>query len=202
MFGNFLKHYGKGKIAQGVQSLNDAIISFDPAGATEAAISEMEENYDKINLEFSKTKQEYSRERAEADEIESLQSQRVSAAEHIAGKLDDDPDNAQLNEALNQLVDSIEEMADDVEREIQEAVDAKEIMDELTVKMYGDKLKTARTDMKKASNAMKKAKHQQERAEVTAERAAQAAGLSSSVGGLSSALHRPVPMLRNVSQNC
>ncbi len=190
MFGKFLKHYGKGKIVQGMQSLNDAIVSFDPEGATEAAIAEMEENYDKINVEFSKTKQEYSREQAEADEMKSLQSQRISAAEHIATKLDDDPENAQLNEALNQLVDSVEEMKDDVEREVQEAVDAKEIMDELsaTVKMYGEKLKTARTDMKKAANAMKKAQHQKERAEVSAQRASQAAGLSSSVGGLSSAL--------------
>jgi len=190
MFGNFLKHYGKGKITQGVQALNDAIVSFDPAGATEAAISEMEENYDKINLEFSKTKQEYSREQAEADEMESLQSQRISAAENIASQLDDDPDSAQLNEALNQLVTAIEEMDEDVKREVQEAVDAKDIMDELgaTVKMYGEKLKTARTDMKKAANAMKKAQHQKERAEVTAQRASQAAGLSSTVGGLSSAL--------------
>ncbi len=190
MFGKFLKHYGKGKFVQGVQALNDAIVSFDPEGATEAAISEMEENFDNINKEFSKTKQEWSREQAEADAIVKLRDQRMAAAEHIAAQLETDTDNTQLNDALNQLVEALEEMSDDINREIEEAVDAKEVMDELelTVKMYADKLKTARSDMKKAANAMNKAKRQEERAEEKAARVAQQAGLKSSVGGLSSAL--------------
>lgn len=190
MLGSFFKNYGKTKIIQGVNALNEAIVSFDPDGATEAAIQEMEENFDKINIEFSKTKQEYVREQAEADEIVKLRDQRMSAAEHISNQLAEDPDNASLNDALNQLLDAMEEMQDDIERELEEAVDAKEIMDELevTVKMYGDKLKNARTDMKKASNSMKKAQRQEERADQRAERAKQAAGLTSSVGGISSAL--------------
>jgi len=190
MFSKFLKHYGKGKIQQGIQSLNDAIVGFDPEGATEAAISEMEENFDSINREFSKAKQEWSREQGEADAIVKLRDQRMAAAEHLSGQLENDPDNAQLNAALNQLLDALEEMSDDIDREIEEAVDAKEVMDELelTVKMYADKLKTARSDMKKAANTMEKAKRQEERAEEKAARAAQQAGLKSSVGGLSSAL--------------
>ena len=190
MFSKFLKHYGKGKIQQGIASLNDAIVSFDPEGATEAAIQEMEENFDNINKEFSKAKQEWAREQGEADEIVKLQSQRMAAAEHLSGQLEADPDNAQLNDALNQLLDALEEMSDDIDREVEEAVDAKEVMDELdaTVKMYADKLKSARSDMKKAANTMEKAKRQEERAKEQADRAAQAAGLKSSVGGLSSAL--------------
>lgn len=190
MFGKFLKHYGKGKFTQGIQSLNDAIVSFDPEGATEAAIAEMEENFDSINKEFSKTKQEWTREQGEADAIVKLRDQRMAAAEHISGQLEADPHNTQLNDALNQLLDALEEMVDDIDREVEEAADAKEVMDELdlTVKMYADKLKNARTDMKKAANAMNKAKRQEERAEDKAARAAQQAGLKSSVGGLSSAL--------------
>lgn len=190
MFSKFLKHYGKGKIQQGIASLNDAIVSFDPEGATEAAIQEMEENFDNINKEFSKAKQEWSREQGEADAIVKLRDQRMAAAEHISGQLEADPENSQLNDALNQLLDALEEMSDDIEREVEEAVDAKEVMDELdaTVKMYADKLKTARSDMKKAANTMEKAKRQEERAKDKADRAAQQAGLKSSVGGLSSAL--------------
>jgi len=190
MLGKFFKHYGKGKIQQGIQSLNDAIVSFDPEGASEAAISEMEENFDNINKEFSKAKQEWAREQKEADEIEKLQAQRMAAAEHISGQLEGDNDNEQLNSALTQLLDSLEEMTDDIAREVEEAVDAKEVMDELdlTVKMYADKLKSARSDMKKASNMMEKAKRQEERAEEKADRAAQQAGIKNSASGLSSAL--------------
>lgn len=190
MFGNFMKHYGKGKLQDGVRALNDAIVSFDPEGASEAAIDEMEENFDKINKEFSTAKQEWAREQKEADVIVELRDKRMAAAEHIAGQLESDTDNAQLNEALNQLLDSLDEMTDDVEREKEEAVDAKALMDELdeTVKMYATKLKNARSDMKKAMNNMAKAKRQEERAEEKAARAAQSAGLSNSVSGLSSAL--------------
>lgn len=190
MFSKFLKHYGKGKIQRGIASLNDAIVSFDPEGATEAAIQEMEENFDNINREFSKAKQEWSREQGEADAIVKLRDQRMAAAEHIAGQLENDPNNAQLNDALNQLVEALEDMAEDIDRELEEAVDAKEVMDELeeTVKMYATKLKSARSDMKKAANTMQKAKRQEERAKERADRVAQAAGLKASVGGLSSAL--------------
>jgi len=190
MFSKFLKNYGKGKFVQGVAALNDAIVSFDPEGATEAAIAEMEENFDSINKEFSKAKQEWAREQKEADVIVELRDKRMAAAEHISGQLEGNEDNVQLNEALDQLLTALEEMSDDIDREVEEAQDAKEVMDELdaTVKMYADKLKSARSDMKKAANAMSKAKRQEERAEEKASRVAEMAGIKSSVGGLSSAL--------------
>ncbi len=190
MFNNFLKNYGKKKILDGVASLNDAIVRFDPEGATEAAISEMEENFDTINVEFSKSKSIYEKEQREADEILKVQAQRMAAAEHISGQLENDPDNAQLNAALDQLLTSLEDMVDDIEIEVEEAADAKELMAELdeTVKLYGAKLKSARSDMRKASNAMTKAKLKEDRAEDKAQRAAQSAGLRTSAGGISSAL--------------
>jgi len=190
MFGRFIKHYGKKKITDGIAALNDAIVSFDPEGATEAAIGEMEENFDEINREYSKAKQDWAREQKEADEIVKLYDQRLAAAEHIQNQLAEDPNNQQLNEALNQLVSTLEDMQSDVELEKSEAEDAKEVMNELevTVKMYADKLKTARSDIKRAANAMEKAKRQKERAEAQSDRAAQLAGLKQRSSGLSSAL--------------
>jgi len=190
MFAKFLKNYGLNKLKDGVQSLNDAIVAFDPEGATEAEITSMEENFDEINKEFSSAKQVWEREQAEADAILKLRDQRMAAAEHIANQLEGDSENVQLNEALEQLVAALEEMSEDVDREVEEAKDAKEVMDELelTVKMYADKLKTARSDMKKALNAMEKAKRQEERATEKADRAARAAGLRTQASGLSSAL--------------
>ena len=52
MFAKFLQHYGKKKLMDGVQGLNDAIVSWDPEGATEAAIAEMEEKFDEINKQY------------------------------------------------------------------------------------------------------------------------------------------------------
>jgi hypothetical protein len=56
MFARFLKNYGKGKIMDAAQGLNDAIVAWDPEGATEAAIAEMEENFDEINKQYSQAK--------------------------------------------------------------------------------------------------------------------------------------------------
>lgn len=190
MLGSFFKNYGKTKFKDGVNALNDAIVAFDPEGATEAAISEMEENFDNINVEFSKAKSVWDKEQREADEIIAVRDQRMAAAEHISRQLEADADNAQLNDALVQLLDSLEGMEDDIALEVEEAEDAKEVMEDLqlTVTMYADKLKGARTDMRKASNAMANAKRKAERADEKAKRAAQSAGLRNSAGGISSAL--------------
>lgn len=190
MFGKFLKHYGKTKLVDGVQALNDAIVSFDPVGASEAEISSMEENFDNVNREFSRAKADWQKEQKEADEIVALYNQRVAAAEHIQTQLEADSENTQLTSALDQLVAALEEMAPDVDREKEEAADAKEVVDELeaTVTMYAEKLKSARSTMKKAVNAMEKAKRQEERAEESARRASMAAGISKSASGLGSAL--------------
>lgn len=66
MFGRFIKNYGKNKIVSGINALNDAIVAFDPEGATEAAIAEMEENFDEINREFSKAKQYWAHEQTKS----------------------------------------------------------------------------------------------------------------------------------------
>lgn len=190
MFGKFLKNYGKNTLRELGTSLNDAIVRFDPEGASEAEIATMEENFDEINREFSRAKQEWQQEQREADEILALRDKRMAAAEHIAGQLEADPDNAQLNDALNQLVGALENMQSDIDREVEEAADAKEVMDELeaTVQLYAEKLKSARSDMKKALNAMEKAKRQEERAEAKADRAARLAGLKKDTSALGSAL--------------
>lgn len=189
--GNFLKHFGKGKLENAAVSLQDAIVSWDPEGATEAAISQMEENFDNVNREFSKVKQEWQKEQREADEIVALYNQRLAAAEHLQTQVEaGGTGSKKAEEGLVTLLATLEDMQEDVEIEQQEAADAKALMDDLqkTVDMYADKLKNARRDMKKAANTMARAKRQEERAQETARRASEAAGLSKSAGGLSSAL--------------
>lgn len=190
MIAKFIKHYGVNQFKQLSGALNDAIVAFDPEGATEAAIAEMEENFDKVNKEYSIAVQEYKKEQAEADAITKLSDQRIAAAEHIQSQLESDPDNAQLNEALEQLVTALEEMAPDIERETDEAAYAKEVMDDLklTVDMYAQKLKEARTALKQAAQTMDKSKRQAARAKEQANQAAMRAGLRSGGDGLCSAL--------------
>ncbi len=188
LLSGFLKQYGKNALADASRNMTDAIVKFDPEGASEAEIAAMEEQFDQVNREFSKAKTEWKKEQAEADEIVELRDKRIAAAEVLQGKADGGDSNAEAG--LLQLLDALEDMQDDIEREVEEAADAKEVMDELeeTVNMFATKLKTARSDMKKAAQKMKKASQQSKRAEEKAERAAMLAGLKQDTNKLGSAL--------------
>lgn len=180
---SFFKHYGITKAKTLINEVSGAIIAFDPEGASEAAIAEIEEKFDKLNVAFSKAKATWIKEDKEAEVIVALYNQRLAAAEHLQA----DPSKA---EALERLVTIIEGMQGDVDREQQEAAEAKIEMNELEVVVvqFSDKLKSARNTVEKAKSAMLKANTIKERARDAESAARVAAGLSSSASGLSSAL--------------
>lgn len=180
---SFFKNYGIEKAKSLANALSEAIVKFDPEGATEAAIGEIEEKFDNLNVAFSKAKQVWDKENKEAETILALYNQRLAAADYLQA----DPGKTA---ALNQLISALEEMLPDIEREKQEADDAKQDMDQLDdlVKQYAEKLKSARHTVEKAKKDMQRAEFQKERAKEIADAAAMAAGLSKSTTGLSSAL--------------
>ncbi|MDD5271460.1 MAG: hypothetical protein PHU14_01950 [Methylovulum sp.] len=179
----FFKNYGIQKAKDISRLLGEAIVKFDPEGATEAAIAEIEEKFDKLNLSFSNAKKAWEKEHKEAEAITALYNQRLAAAEFLQA-------NPEKAAALNQLVTLLEDMQPDIEREKQEADDAKLYMDELEglVKQYADKLKTARHTLEQAKRQMAHAELLKERAQDKAEAAKMASGLSGSSSSLSSAL--------------
>ncbi|MCX7093034.1 MAG: hypothetical protein NTY50_06240 [Methylobacter sp.] len=180
---SFFKNYGIEKAKSLASALSEAIVRFDPEGATEAAIGEIEEKFDNLNVAFSKAKQVWDKENKEAETILALYNQRLAAADYLQA----DPGKTA---ALNQLISALEEMLPDIEREKQEADDARQDMDQLDglVKQYAEKLKSARHTVEKAKKDMQRAEFQKERAKEIADAAAMAAGLSKSTTGLSSAL--------------
>lgn len=189
---NFVKHYGISQLKEITSALSDAIVKFDPEGATEAAISEMQENFDKVNKEFSTAKREWEREDLEAREIQKLHDQRMAAAELLQAQSDADPTNEKISNGLLKLLESLEEMQPDIDREREEADDSKIAMEQLdsVVKMYAEKLKTARSSFDKARRSMATAEREKLRQKEMAERASMAAGITKSGTGLSTALER------------
>ncbi len=179
----FFKNYGIQKAKDLANFLGEALVKFDPEAATEAAIAEIEEKFDKLNLAFSNAKKSWEKENKEAEAIVSLYNQRLAAAEYLQTM----PDKV---DALNQLVSLLEEMQADVEREKQEAQEAKQYMDELEnlVKQYAAKLKTARHTVEQAQKAMQRAELLKQQAQEKAAAAKMASGLGGSSSSLSSAL--------------
>jgi len=189
----FLTTFGKNKINNAAKGLTQALVAFDPETATETQIDEMSSHLDKVGEEYAKARMMYEKEKKEADTIVSLYNKRLQTAELLQTKLDAETDEAkkgEIGKALNELVSMLETMAADVEREQEEASEAKEFMDELEIsfKASSESLKTARKKLEKATKDMKIAKMRQDRSKDREDQAKVAAGVKKQADSLNLAL--------------
>lgn len=199
----FFTIYTKKQWKNGVNSLRDAIIAFDPETAGEVAIAEMEEKFDDVNAKYTEAKSKWRDEHEEAVAIQQKFDERKTKALKIQKMIADGDERQDLQDALNQIVDALEEMKPDIELEKQQAVDAKEVMTEMdeVVKMYAKKIKTARRDIKKITNQMERAKAQEARAKDREEHARMKAGLTDGLSGMGSVLDSMNRQAENATNN-
>ena len=181
------------KTDQAVNSAIQAIVAFDPKSATEAELRTMEQNLDQIGRQVAEARQTYDKEKREADAIQTLSQQRMAAAEQLQDRMTTETDPArksELERSLATLVGMLEGMSTDLDREKQDAEDARMFLDSLqdTYNQAGQKLKSARDDLTRAERDMSRAQQQQDMAQRRAESARQAAGLTQATSGLSVAL--------------
>ncbi len=191
-FFSFVKNFGGEKVKETGRNIVQALAAWDPETASAAEIKQMEDNLDKLTRQVADARASYEKEQGEADAIQALYEQRMKAAELLQGKLAVAADDAaaKIESALGSLVAELEEMQPDIEREIREAVEAKDFMNELEeiAKAAAQKLKTARQTLEKAKKDMQMAKVREERANEQAERSARLAGLRTETDQLGSAL--------------
>lgn len=190
---NFLRHFAGVKTDQAMQAGLEALVRWDPKGATEAELRTMEQHLDDLGMEVAQARGAYDREQKEADAIRSLLNQRMAAAEMLQTQLSAEVDpirKGQLEKSLSTLLDMLEEMTPEVERETSEAADAKDFLGmlEQTYADAGAKLKEARRQLERAERDLKRAEQQRELAERQAEAARRAAGLAGSTNSLNIAL--------------
>ncbi len=181
------------KADQAVNSAIQAIVSFDPKSATEAELRTMEQNLDQIGRQVAEARQTYDKEKREADTIQLLSQQRMAAAEQLQDRMTTETDPArksELERSLATLVGMLEGMSTDMDREKQDAEDARSFLDSLqdAYNQAGQKLKSARDDLTRAQRDMSRAEQQKEMAQRRAETARQTAGLTQATSGLSVAL--------------
>jgi chromosome segregation ATPase len=190
---SFIRNLVGVKTDNAVNSAIEAIVRWDPKSATEAELRSMEEHLDQLGLQVAQARIAYDKERKEADAIQALSQQRMAAAEQLNARLasETDPGNRQaLERSLATLVNMLETMAPDVDREKQDVTDAETFLRSLeeTYQQAGQKLRGARSDLERAQRDMSRAEQQKQLAEQRAEGARQAAGLSGATSGLSVAL--------------
>ncbi len=181
------------KANQAVTAGVEALIRWDPKSATEAELRTMEQHLDDLGRQVAQARQSYDREQKEADAIQALSAQRMAAAEQLESQSNAAADPAQkasLEKSLGTLVGMLEQMAPDVEREKQDAVDAKGFL-EMLEGAYADaggKLKAARSELERAQRDMARAAQQNQTAQQQAEAARRAAGLAQTTSSLTVAL--------------
>lgn len=189
----FIKNLLGVKTDRAVQGAVEALVRWDPQAATEAELRTMEEQLDELGRQVAQARIAFDREQREADEIAKLSAQRMAAAEQLQARIDaatDPEQKAGLERSLETIIGMLEEMAPEVEREAQDAVEAREFL-QMLEKSYaeaGGKLKTARAELQRAQRDMDRAEQKRESAERQAEAARRAAGLAGSTSGLNVAL--------------
>jgi chromosome segregation ATPase len=171
----------------------EALVRWDPKSATEAELRSMEQHLDELGRQVAQARQSYDREKREADDIQALSRQRMAAAEQLQRQTETESDpsrKAALEKSLSTLVDMLEKMAPEVDREASEAADAKDFLEQLEAAyaQAGGKLKTARSELERAQRDMARAAQQRQQAEQQAEAARRAAGLTQATSGLTVAL--------------
>ena len=181
------------KADQAVNAGIEALVRFDPQGATEAELRSMEQHLDDLGQQVAQARQAYDREQHEADAIQTLSQQRMAAAESLQSQVTAETDPAKkaaLERSLGTLVGMLEQMAPEIDREKRDAVDARGFLDmlESTYAEAGGKLKAARSELDRAQRDMARAAQQRQTAEQQAEAARRAAGLTQRTSGLTVAL--------------
>lgn len=189
----FIRNLVGVKADRTVQAGIEALVRWDPEAASEAELRTMEQHLDDLGRQVAAARQSYDRERREADAIEALSRQRMAAAEQLHGQMEAEADAARkagLERSLGTLVKMLEEMAPELEREKQDATDARDFLEmlEATYAEAGGKLKTARSELERARRDMARAGQQRQTAEQQAEAARQAAGLTRSTSSVTVAL--------------
>lgn len=176
-------------IHHAVQDINE----LDPRAATDAELAAIEEQLDRLGREVAQARAAYNREKKEADAIRSVMERQMAAAEHLERQMAAEADpsrKAELERSLAKLVDRLEEIAPEVDREAQDEVSARELL-EMLEEAYGEaaaKLREHRSGLTRAEQDMQRAALQRDMAERRAEAARQAAGLAHATDSISMAL--------------
>ena len=189
----FMRNFVGVKTDRAVQAGVEALVRWDPQAATEAELRSMEQHLDELGLQVAQARAAYDRERQEATTIKALLNQRMAAAEQLENQRTIEFNaerKASLEKSLGTLLDMVEQMTPDVERETQDETEAQDFLATLekTYAEAGAKLRAARSQLERARRDMGRAEQRREMAERQAEAARQAAGLTTTTSSLNTAL--------------
>jgi chromosome segregation ATPase len=192
----FMKNLGKQKMGDAGRSLTEAIVSWDPEAASQAEIETMIDDLDKITREAATARLTFQKEKQEADAARANYDRHLQAAEILNQKMEtakaagNQADEQSVGASLDKLLKQLETLRPEVEREAQEAEEAKVVMGQLEefAGVAAAKLKTARSQLEAGKREMQRAEMDKKRAQERAAQAERLAGLKQETSNLGVAL--------------
>jgi septal ring factor EnvC (AmiA/AmiB activator) len=179
---NFLGIKG-GQAAEGVVK---AIVNLDPDAATQADLRVMAEDLDKAGKAIAQLRGELAQEQRELDAIGRQYNELMAAAELIQKKIDDPatqaPQKEGLQKSLAGLVDRMEHMVPEIDRDKKEVADTQSLVAEAEAayREKADALGNAKAALEHSKHDLERARLEEERARQKAEQAEVLAGLKRS----------------------
>lgn len=182
---SFLKNWLGVQGKQAVQAVNDALVKLDPQAAIQADLDTMNNDVTKAGQVIAKLRADLSREQKEWSLIDTRYSELLGAAENLKAQIENPDTPAEkrtsLESSLERLLDQIEKIVPDREREKQDVEQTQSLLTEAEA-AYQEKVKaltTAKSNLTRARQDMQHAAIRQERAEQRAQQAEVVAGLRS-----------------------
>lgn len=158
------------------------LAEYDPDTAVEVGREQLEKELEDASRELARARQEYAKEQREAVAAQKRYDDDLAVAEALQQRLnaEQNPTRRQeIEQALNQLVEQLELFKIELDRELAEAADAKQILDmiEEGVKERADQIRSVSQQLEGNKRRMKAAKSEKDRAQRRAEHQQIAAGL-------------------------
>ncbi|MGZ8924479.1 MAG: hypothetical protein ACXW2E_01215 [Nitrososphaeraceae archaeon] len=187
---NFFKNFAKVKKDQIGSGLVELAANLDPNAVSEAAIKQKMDEHNEYVRQLVDAKQEFAREKREFDEIQLLYNKKLAAAERAQLALDKNPADTEAAQALNELVEGIEKMLVQLEKEKREFENAEKFLVEMQSAADGvaKELLNLREQVTATKQSIKQAEIDSEQARKERERAETIAGLRSNVNKYDTAL--------------
>lgn len=191
-----LKLFGK-LVKRQMESASDGLttmlIKFDFDGATEEQLEELDKVLDEATRQMVQARNEWKREKSEADAAEAAYNLQVTVCEKLEEKLSnpdlDDTSRTSLEESLNETLAHLEEeLGPERDREVQEAEEASSYLNELqtSVTQASTNLKEAKKRLTQMKRDLDRAQKKEEDENKKAERQKEIAGIKQRTSNLGS----------------
>ena len=193
MVWRFLKHYGMSKATDVLDEFASAVVAFDPKAASKAQVAMMEVELNKLGNRLAEAEAELQREHRETLTLKQSYDDYLKAAQVLEAKLSDGDDPAKTADteaSLIKVIDKLEKLKPEIEREEREDREVEAWRSELrrAFEELAQKIRRANSELKTAHRQMDMARLRKERAMEQDRRAKEAAGLTSTISTLSIAL--------------